>query len=149
MALGEFKLFQFKSRKQLEKEEKQYAEWAFPYGELQRENLTALIKELAPKQPLQICLASFLTCKEIYEDVLKNSESSSAANEKMLKSVRNYGQLIKSKEMPFYLALVLADSKVDEACLYPSAEEIQKHIHELETIRKSPKQKPEEKPEKK
>jgi len=142
MALGEIKLFQFKSKKQQEKEDKQYAEWAFPYGDLQRDNLTALVKELNPKASTQITLASFLTCKELYEDVLENSESPSNAAEKMLKVVKNYSQLIKTKEMPFYLALVLADKKIDENCIYPPKEEIEKQINELELIRKSPKQKP-------
>ena len=139
MALGEFKLFQFKSKKQQEKEAEQYAEWAFPYGELQRENLTNLVKELVPKASVPICLATFLTCKEVYQSVLESSESNDEATEKMLKSVRSYGQLIKAKEMPMYLALVLADANVNETCVYPPVEEIQKRIQELEDIRKSPK----------
>jgi len=141
MALGEFKLFQFKSKKQREKEEHQYAQWAFPYGQLQRENLTNLVKELVPKASIPICLASFLTCKELYERVLEDSESSEIATEKMLTTIRNYGQLIRSKEMPLYLALVLADANIDESCLYPPAEELRKNISELEEIRKSPKPK--------
>jgi len=136
MALGEFKLFQFKSKKQMEKEERQYALWAFPYGDLQREKLTSLVKELDPKASIQITLASYLTCKELFEDVLENTESQDAATEKMLKSIRSYGQLIKAKEMPFYLALVLADSQIDETCKYPSKDEIQTKIEELESIRK-------------
>jgi len=136
MALGEINLFKFKSRTQMEKEERQYALWAFPYGELQRENLTKLVKELKPKESSKICLASYLTCKELYEDVLENSDSPEAATEKMLKSIRSYGQLIRAKEMPFYLALVLADRDTDETCSYPSKDEILTRIEELESIRK-------------
>ena len=141
MALGEIKLFQFKSKKQQEKEERQYAEWAFPYGEQQRENLTNLIKEINPKASIPICLASFLTCKELYEDVLENSDSPEEATEKMLKVIKNYSQLVRAKEMPLYLTLVLADANIDETCNYPSKEEIQIKINELETIRKAPKKK--------
>ena len=145
MALGEFRLFQFKSKKQQEQEARQYAEWAFPFGELQRENLTNLVKDLVPKASVPICLASYLTCKELYEDVLENSESSEIATEKMLRSIKNFGQLIKAKEMPLYLALVLADANVDETCEYPPAEEVKKRIQELEDIRNRPKEKKQKK----
>jgi len=84
MALGEWRLFQFKSKKQREKEEKAYAKWAFPYGDLQRERLTELIKKLMPKGPVEINLASFLTCKELYEDTLENSQSREEATDKMI-----------------------------------------------------------------
>jgi len=136
MALGEFRLFQFKSRDQREKEEREYAVWAFPYGEIQRENLTALIQELNPKAFMQLYLTSFLTCKELYERTLENTESRENAIDKMLNEIRSYNQLIKMKEMPMFLALVLADEEIDESCEYPSADEIRASIQELESKRK-------------
>jgi len=139
MALGEFKLFQFKSRAQIEKEDKQYALWAFPYGDLQRTRLTSLLEELNPKASKQIGIASYLTCKELYEKTLEDTKTPEAATEKMLKVIRNYQQLIRTKEMPLYLALVLADSEIDEECRYPSADEIKKQIQEFEIIRQTKK----------
>jgi len=135
MALGEFRLFQFKSRDQREKEEREYALWAFPYGDLQRENLTALMRELKPKESMPICIASFLTCKEIYESTLGKSETREDTIYKMLNVIKSYDQLIKTKEMPMYLALVLADEDVDENCEYPSADEITASIQKLESKR--------------
>ena len=135
MALGEFKLFQFKSKKQIEKEAKEYALWAFPYGDLQKEKLSALVKELSPKTPVQLSLASFLTCKELYENALENSESRDDAVNNMINVIRSYSQLIKTDEMPLYLALVLADADVDDSCEYPSAEEMRVRIKKLEDMR--------------
>jgi len=136
MALGEFKLFQFKSRKQKEIEEQEYAVWAFPYGDTQRERLCELIRLLYPKASIPIYLAAFLTCKELYERELKDSESDEETVEKMINVVKDYGQLIRKSEMPMYLALVLADADVDENCEYPSAEEIQAKILELTDMKK-------------
>jgi len=135
MALGEFKMFQFKSREQREKEEHEYAVWAFPYGDLQRENLTALIRELKPKESVPIFLTSFLTCKEIYESTLQKSESRENTIEKMLNEIKRYNQLIRPKEMPMYLALVLVDKDLDERCEYPPIDVIKAKIQELEDMK--------------
>ena len=139
MALGEFRLFQFKSKKQMEKEEREYAAWAFPYGDMQRDNLTALVRELIPKASTSLCLASFLTCKELYESTLEDSESKDKAVDNMINVMRSYGQLIKKDELPIYLALVLADADIDEKCEYPSADEIRALTQELTDMRKSKK----------
>ena len=131
MALGEFKLFQMKSKKQREKEAREYAEWAFPYGDTQREHMTELIREIDPKSPIQMSLTSFLTCKELYERTLEDCESREDAINNMLNVIKSYNQLIRVHEMPMYLALVLADADIDESCEYPSADEIRVRIQEF------------------
>ena len=135
MALGEFKLFQFKSKKQREKEEREYAAWAFPYGEMQREKLTELYLALNPKESAQLGLASFLTCKELYESTLEDSETPEEAANKMINIIGSYGNLIRSQEMPMLLALVLTDAEIDEKCEYPSANEVRARIQEVTNLR--------------
>jgi len=135
MALGEFKMFQWKSKEQRDKEAREYAAWAFPHGEKQKENLGALILELRPKASLPLSMASFLTCKELFERTLESSESRENAVDKMLNSIGNYNQLIKSDEMPMYLALVLADTDLDEECEYPSIEKMHVRIQELSNLK--------------
>ncbi|MCL2819580.1 MAG: hypothetical protein FWD38_01920 [Oscillospiraceae bacterium] len=139
MALGEFRLFQFKSKKTIREENRVYADWAFPYGDNQKENLLELISKLNPKLPQKLALVSFLTCKELYENALEKSESSDAAVENMLLVLKGYNELIKKKEMPFFLALVIADTKVDMSCEYPPAEDVQKLIDEFEAIKRDSK----------
>jgi len=135
MALGEMKMFQFKSREQLKEEEEEYALWAFPHGEKQRENLCALIKELAPRKNAQSSLISFLTCKELYEKALKKPDSKHDIANHMLNVIKGYQQLVKPTEMPMYLALVMADAEVDESCEYPPADEMSARIQEFEKLR--------------
>ena len=141
MALGEFKLFQFKSKKQREKEEREYAVWAFPYGDLQKDKLGELIKELIPKASLPIHLASYLTCKELFDNALEDTENRDEAIDRILNNIGSYGQLIKRNEMPTYLALVLVDADINEECEYPPIDEIRAKIQELTDLRmeKSPK----------
>jgi len=141
MALGEFKLFQFKSKKQREKEEREYAAWAFPYGDLQKEKLSELIKELMPKASLPICLASYLTCKELFDTALEENNSREEAINRMVNYVGSYGQLIKKNEMTTYLALVLIDAIIDEKCEYPSIDDIRAKIQELNDLREVKKSK--------
>ena len=139
MALGEFKLFQMKSKKQRDKEAREYAAWAFPYGDTQRDKLSALICELLPKPSGSIGLASFLTCKELYERTLEDSESPEEAIDKMVNVIRNYSQLIRNEEMPIYLALVLADAELDEKCEYPTVDEMRSRIQGLTDLKKEKK----------
>jgi len=143
MALGEFRLFQFKSKKQREIEEREYAAWAFPHGDVQRERLSELILDLfnnsKTKNSLPIHLATFLTCKELYERELKDSESSDEAVDKMINTLKSYGQLIKKSEMPMYLALVLFDASIDDNCKYPPVDEIRVKAQELTDLRKGKK----------
>ena len=139
MALEEFAWFglQFKSKAQREKEAQEYAKWAFPYGDIQKDNLTALIDELQPKElSTPMFLTSYLTCKELFEKILESSESRESAADKMINDVGSYGQLIKYHEMPMLLALVLADADLDEKCEYPPADDMRVKIQELNGLRK-------------
>jgi len=135
MALGEFKMFQFKSKKQREKEEREYAAWAFPYGDLQKERLIALICELIPKTSAPLCLAAFLTCKELFENMMENTESREDAAKNLVVNMGSYSQLIKKNEMPTYVAIVLADAEIDEKCEYPSVDEMRTRIQKLTELR--------------
>jgi len=135
MALGDIKMFQFKSKEQRDREAKEYAEWAFPYGDLQRDNLSALIKELVPKAYMPVCLTAFLTCKELYDKALTNSETQEEAVDHMINVIRGHEQLLKPSETPLYLALVIADAYIDERCEYPSADSIRLLEQELNDMR--------------
>jgi hypothetical protein len=54
----------------------------------------------------------------------------------MLNEIKRYNQLIRPKEMPMYLALVLADKELDERCEYPPIDVIKAKIQELEGMKK-------------
>jgi len=137
MALGEFKLFNFKSKQQREKEEREYAAWAFPHGDIQREKLTELMRELRPKEQPQMMMFSYLTCKELYKNQFEESKSREDAISRFLGAAKSYKQLIRRDDLCMYLALVLEDADIDEQCVYPGADEISARASQLEELRNS------------
>jgi len=135
MALGDYQLFTWKSKATQEREQEEYAKWAFPYGQKQRDNLQELLFALFPKESVPTTLIPFLTCKELYEGVMKKAESSEAAIDTLINKQKRYKQILKKKQMTMYLAIVLADAAIDETCTYPTADEIRERVKELETHR--------------
>ena len=136
MALGEYQLFTWKSKATQQKEQEEYEVWAFPHGEKQREALQKLLFDIYPKETVPTTLIPFLTCKELYEGVLKKSGSRDGAIDILINKQKKYKQLIKKKSMTTFLALVLADAEIDEQCEYPSAEAILARVQELDALRR-------------
>jgi len=134
--LGENPLFTWKSKSTHEKEAAEYEKWAFPYGAQQRQNLEALLTELFPKENLANVLIPFLTCKELYETALKNHGTEDATTDFLINKLKKYKMVIRKKEMPIYIAIVLADRKIDDAAIYEPAAEVCEKARELELLRK-------------
>jgi len=135
MALGENPIFSWKSKAAKKKEQAAYEKWAFPYGQAQQDNLQALLLAVFPKESIPTTLIPFLTCKELFEMALEN-RTTDMAIDTLINSQKKYKRIIKQKDMPTYIALVLADAAVDETANYPSAEEIHAHAEELEKLRR-------------
>ncbi|MCL2201955.1 MAG: hypothetical protein FWB75_08310, partial [Oscillospiraceae bacterium] len=106
-----------------------------PHGELQRGNLEALMAELCPKEDKSFFLMSYLTCKELYERYLGSLGTKEEAVDYLLNKEKKYRNLVKKKDMPCCIALVLADTEVDESCTYPTADELRESIAEIEALR--------------
>ena len=137
MALGEYTLFQWKSKATQKVEAEAYEKWAFPHGEKQRENLQALLLSVFPKESVPTTLIPFLTCKELYETIMRNNGGSSVvAIDTLINKQKKYKRIIRKKDMPAFIALVMADAMIDERCEYPSAAEIMARSQELEKLRR-------------
>ena len=129
--------FSFKSAKQRERDARNFNRWAFPYGEPQREKVIAIIKELLPKEDPKAALAVYLMGREAYrgsfkddaEDLAERAEDRKLRALDYLLSEQLFGRY--KKFIPYYKALVLADSKVDETLNYPSVEELRRMAEEL------------------
>lgn len=124
MALGELNFFMWKSKAQLKEEEETYEKWAFPYGQPQRDRLVKLMREVFPKENDATVLIPFLTCKELYTKICKTPDLADYAIRKLLVDVKKYKKIIRKNEMPLYVALVVADSKINDTLEYPTAEQI-------------------------
>ena len=130
-------LFSWKSKAEMEAEHERYRIWAFPYGQKQRDNLQALLLDIFPKGSDATTLIPFLTCKELYDNALKNNSEREEAIFTIVNKERRLMQLVKKKDMPLYVALVIADAEVDERCQYPTADEIRASALEIEKLLRS------------
>ena len=133
--LGENTIFSWKSKRALKTEAVEYEKWAFPYGEEQRKNLEALLKELFPKENMANVLIPFLTCKELFDEAVNNLGTEDAALNQMINKLKKYKMIIRKKEMTMYLAIVLADRRIDSTSQYPPADEVRAKVQELELLR--------------
>jgi hypothetical protein len=137
--LKEIQLLTWKNKAKQKQEAEEYEQWAFPYGEKQREALTKLLLEVFPKGNVATTLVPFLTCKELFEDVCKTPDLRDYAAERLICGMKKYKLIIRKKEMPTYVALVLADSVINDECRYPSAEDIRAKAVQLEKMREDAK----------
>ena len=131
--------FTFKSAKQRAREEKQFARWAFPYGEAQKEKVLELIRQLLPKEDPKAAMAVFLMGREALqgsfkddpEDLAERTEQNKMAALDRTLETQLFGRY--KKFIPYYKVLVLADLKVDETLNYPSVEELRRRAEEMMT----------------
>ena len=130
-------MFVFKTKKQRERDQKRFDKWAFPYGEKQKEKVFEIVKELLPKEDPKAALAVFLMGRQAYRGSFKDDaeelaerteENKLAALDQLLKT-QLFGRY--KKFIPYYKALVLADSQVDETLNYPSVEQLRRKAEEL------------------
>ena len=131
--------FTFKSAKQRAREEKQFARWAFPYGEAQKEKILELIRQLLPKEDPKAALAVFLIGREALigsfkddpEDLAERTEQNKMAALDRILENQLFGRY--RKFIPYYKALILADQYVDETLNYPSVEELRRQAEKMIT----------------
>ena len=131
--------FTFKSAKQRAREEKQFARWAFPYGDAQREKVLELIRQLLPKEDPKAAMAVFLMGREALrgsfkddpEDLAERTEQNKMDALDHILANQLFGRY--KKFIPYYKVLVLADLKVDETLNYPSVEELHRQAESMIT----------------
>lgn len=122
--IGDGTFYIWKSKAQQKQEQEDYEKWAFPYGAAQREKLVALLLKVFPKESEATTLIPFLTCKELYGKLAKTPDLVDFAINKLLTDIKKYKRIIRKNEMPLYVALVVADSRIDEKLEYPTTEQI-------------------------
>ncbi|MBQ5866876.1 MAG: hypothetical protein IIW56_09405 [Oscillospiraceae bacterium] len=129
--------FTFKSAKQRARDERNFARWAFPYGEAQKEKIIQLIRELMPKEDPKAALSVFLMGRQAYRGSFRDDPEDLAERTKQdqmdaldaILANQLFGRY--KKFIPYYKVLVLADLEVDETLNYPSADELRRRVEEM------------------
>ena len=138
------KLFTWQSATQQKKEQEEYAKWAFPYGDLQRDNLKSLLNNLLKKDDGFInkhdsfMLYIYLTCKEMYEKALLDYGCRDLAIKELVDNRMGVSlqviKQVKQNDWLKYISLVLADENIDENCIYPTSDTIIENAQKLKMI---------------
>ena len=129
--------FTFKSAKQRARDERNFARWAFPYGEAQKEKIIQLIRELMPKEDPKAALSVFLMGRQAYRGSFRDDPEDLAERTKQdqmdaldaILANQLFGRY--KKFIPYYKVLVFADLEVDETLNYPSADELRRRVEEM------------------
>ncbi len=131
--------FTVKSKKQREREFRQYTKWAYPYGDRQKELVTKILKELMPEEPGETAVAVFLMGREGYRGAFDDEPEDlegRTEQQKRKMAVHKMMALLPGRCKKYvyrYMAMILADAQVDENLNYPTVEELRQAAAELET----------------
>ena len=58
--------FTFKSPEQIDAEKQKYKNWAYPYGDIQKEKIDNLIHELIPEEDPKFAIFNYLVCRQTF-----------------------------------------------------------------------------------
>ena len=118
--------FTIKTPWQRKKEQEEYNQWAFPYGQAQLDAVKALILELMPDEK-STGIAVYLIGREAYQSAEGHAPLDAAydAMSPMLSGKHR-------KKLPLFLALVEADAYIDESLQYPDAQAIRDAAKRME-----------------
>lgn len=135
MALGDIQWLQWKSKKTQTRDEEEYAEWAFPHGDEQKEKIFEILSEIMPGELREVSMVCFLTVKEIvcrYNKIYNMPEHRDYALERMNKDFKRYRRLFRNQEhIKMCCALSFIDIDITGELLYPPVEEIKRFGEEI------------------
>lgn len=128
----EIQWLSFKSKEQKKKDLDDYTQWAFPYGMKQQEIVRSLLTQLFPKEDPSLAMMTYLLGRDAYHDHYKEKkESERNAIQDMYQELKKAAKGRHKKDIPSYMALIIADSKVDASLQYPSLSAIQEVARKL------------------
>ena len=125
----------FKSKETVEKERRELSTSTYPYGEAQAEKVRVLLKELLPEEPENISQTIFVLVKKAYQKDMEEPESEELPlRQRLPYTFRTLDRQLFGKhrqKQARYLALVLADSRVEADLGYPDGEELRREAERL------------------
>lgn len=133
MSLQDF--FTIKSPRQRKEEERIYGQWAFPYGESQKQAVEALLKALLPNEDIKMAMAIYLTGREGYRNDCPLKTPAKSAHDPYAAGAKALRSALPPKlrtQIPVYLAVIADDAGVDSSMNYHTPEELRQKAAELE-----------------
>ena len=108
-----------------------YDKWAYPYGVEQKKAIKKVLKELLPKEDSEISVYNYLTCKQALAPKSYDGKYTINFDVPKLRELAKTFNFKDIKNLYKCIALVEADSKIDESLNYPDAESLCKRAEEI------------------
>ena len=120
----------FKTQDSKNREQKEYNNVMFPFGERQKEIVSGLVKELNTKESFSLAFFYYLQIRQECE----NTRFFDGDYKFMYKVLKKNVSKKSSVDIFKYVVLAKYDSKIDESLNYPSIEEIAKEALDIENM---------------
>ncbi len=128
--------FTFKSSEQIDAEKLKYKNWAYPYGDMQKEKIDNLIHELIPEEDPKFAVFNYLVCRQTFYPLDFNEIPSISTDDFIAahNTIKKKFNPLSKKIVYKYMALVEADLKVNEELNYPSIDELRNRAQEIKNL---------------
>lgn len=116
----EIQWLSFKTREQKQADLDAYTQWAFKYGQPQKKMIEQILGRLFPKETPSIAMMTYLLGRDAYYgryDTRKPSDRNPLKDMYDTLSKKRYQ--VPKKDIPLYMALIVADERVTDTLDYP------------------------------
>lgn len=119
----------FKTKEQLNIEQKVFNQMIFPYGDKQKEKIKELLSSLISNETKENLLYNYIVTKQKIEKV----DVSSLSKKELINLIDELDSqyITNNNEIAFYLMLAMYDLKIDTNLLYPNKETIIQEANSL------------------
>ncbi|NLO98765.1 MAG: hypothetical protein GX386_00525 [Clostridiaceae bacterium] len=116
----EIQWLSFKTREQKQADLDEYTRWVFKYGQPQKEKVEQILSRLFPKEAPSMAMMTYLLGRDAYYGRYNTKKSSDRNPIKDMYDVLSKKRYqVPKKDIPLYMALIIADERVSEALDYP------------------------------
>jgi len=116
----EIQWLSFKTKAQKQAEFEEYKKWAFKYGDEQKQKVEQILGRLFPNEKPSLAMMTYLLARDAYYgkyDTRKPSDRNPIQDMYNVLSKKRYQ--VPEKDIPLYMALVIADERVSYTLDYP------------------------------
>ncbi len=116
----EIQWLSFKTSEQKQADLDEYTQWAFKFGQEQKEKIEEILGKLFPKEIPSMAMMTYLLGRDAYYGKYGTKKSSDRNPLKDMYNVLSKKRYqVPKKDIPLYMALVIADERVSETLDYP------------------------------
>ncbi len=116
----EIQWLSFKTREQKQADLDEYTQWAFKFGQQQKKKVEEILGRLFPKEMPSMAMMTYLLGRDAYYGRYTKKKSSDRNPLRDMYDVLSKKRYqVPHKDIPLYMALIIADERVSDTLDYP------------------------------